>query len=374
MTPQSKILNHLIFLLKYALFGLFIGLLYLFFTGQLSQYRSQPQQPALVFSYAPAIDQISRSVVSIYTQSNERVTTRPGISPRPRSPYLTKNYLGSGVVVSETGHIVTNKHVISDASRVVVYLWDNQMYEASFIGADSLTDLAVIKIDAENLSPAEFADSDQLNTGDVVLAIGNPFGLNQSASLGIVSATGRRGLTESQVENFIQTDAAINLGNSGGALVNPLGQVVGISTASYNQIGAEGINFAIPSNTTVQIINSIIEYGQVLRGWLGIYFIQPYGHAVYQIPKPMIGIMVSKTRQGSSAELAGIQTRDVITHINDRPVNSFSEYQNQLLQHTVGDVVKVTGYNDSGGFEMYLAIELPTNINLVDDEAIDQSQ
>ena len=193
--------------------------------------------------------------------------------------------------------------------------------------------------------------------------MGNPFGLNQSASLGIVSATGRRGLTESQVENFIQTDAAINLGNSGGALVNPLGQVVGISTASYNQIGAEGINFAIPSNTTVQIINSIIEYGQVLRGWLGIYFIQPYGHAVYQIPKPIIGIMVSKTRAGSSADLAGIQTRDVITHINDRPVNTFSEYQNQLLQHTVGDVVKVTGYNDNGGFEMYLTIELPPSIN-----------
>ncbi|MFC3192803.1 S1C family serine protease [Marinicella sediminis] len=354
-------LNHLTFFLKYALLGLLIGLLYLFLTGQL-RWVTNEQQPALVFSYAPAIDTISRSVVSIYTQSNEPINGRSGISPR--SPYRTKNYLGSGVVVSENGHIVTNKHVIKDASRVVVYLWDNQLYEASFIGADTLTDLALIKIDADNLTPAAFADSELLNTGDVVLAVGNPYGLNQSASLGIVSATGRRGLTESQVENFIQTDAAINLGNSGGALVNPLGQVVGISTASYSQIGAEGINFAIPSNTTVQIINSIIRYGQVLRGWLGIYFIQPYGHVVYQIPKPVIGIMVSKTREGSSADLAGIKPRDVITHINDKPVNSFSEYQNQLLQNTVGDSVKVTGYNDNGGFEMYLTIELPPSVTL----------
>ena len=227
------------FIIKYVVIGLACGFLYILLSGQLKNNHSVTQQPQLLFSYAPAINKITPSVVSIYTQSNERLESPIGVSPR--SPNLTKSYLGSGVVISANGHIATNKHVIDKATRVVVFLWDNQAFDAKFVGEDELTDLAVIKIDVNNLTPAEFADSELINTGDVVLAIGNPFGLNQSASMGIVSATGRKGLTDSrflggvgdrknQLENYIQTDAAINQGNSGGPLINPLGQVVGISS------------------------------------------------------------------------------------------------------------------------------------------------
>lgn len=358
---------HLNFILKYVVIGLACGFLYLLFSGQLKNNTSSVNQPQLVFSYAPAINKITPSVVSIYTQSSERLNSSTvGVSPRPPNP--TKSYLGSGVVVSPNGHIATNKHVIDQATRVVVFLWDNQVFEASFVGVDALTDLAVIKIETENLTPAEFTDSDLINTGDVVLAIGNPFGLNQSASMGIVSATGRKGLTDSRIgkglgdlDNYIQTDAAINQGNSGGPLINPLGQVVGISSSSYSQFGAEGINFAIPSNTTVQVINALIEYGKVQRGWLGIQFIQPYGHAIYNIPIPELGIVVSKVQHESSAAKAGIKTRDTITHINDKPVTSFNEYTRLLLSHTIGDSVKVTGYNKDTTFDMMLTIESPPN-------------
>lgn len=357
--------EYLSFILKYAILGLAVGFVYLLVAGQLKNSTDNIAQPQLVFSYAPAINKIIPSVVSIHTQSNEIVAPRTtGVSPR--SSFLTKNYLGSGVIVSSTGHIATNKHVIDGASRVIVYLWDNQAYEASFVGSDQLTDLAVIKIDAVDLTPAEFTDSEMINTGDVVLAVGNPFGLNQSASLGIVSATGRQGLTESQhiqLENYIQTDAAINQGNSGGPLINPLGQVIGISTSSYSQYGAEGINFAIPSNTTVQIINDLIQFGKVPRGWLGMHFIPPYGHAIYNIPKPASGIMVAKLQENGSAAKAGIKPYDVITHVDDKPFYSFDEYRKILYSHTIGDVVKLTGFNDEGEFEVNVIVEAPPKTN-----------
>ncbi len=346
--------GHLMFIFRYVVLGLAIGFIYLMIFNP-NKNQTTVSAP---FSYAAAIDKINPSVVSIYTQSIERTgNDNPGISPRP--PYTTKNYLGSGVIVSENGHIATNNHVINNASRVLVYLWDGQIFEASFVGNDTITDLAVIQIEANNLTPAEFTDSDLVNTGDVVLAIGNPFGLNQSASLGIVSATGRRGLTESQLENFIQTDAAINLGNSGGALINPIGQVVGISTASYTQMGADGINFAIPANTTVQIINAIIEHGRVIRGWLGIGFVPPAGHTIYGIPKPENGIVISRVSKNGPAHRAGLKSLDVITHFNDKPINSFETYKQLLLSHTIGDQIKLTGYNNDGTFEKILTTELP---------------
>ncbi|TDR20431.1 S1C family serine protease [Marinicella litoralis] len=351
--------DYLMFIARYVVIGLAIGFLYLMFFTSTKPARNSPT--AATFSYAPAIDKINPSVVSIYTQSIER-NNSPNSSISPRAPYTTRNFLGAGVIVSSNGHIATNNHVIKNASRVMVYLWNNEAYEASFVGEDSLTDLAVIKIDGENLVPADFADSDLVNTGDVVLAVGNPFGLNQSASLGIVSATGRRGLTESRLENFIQTDAAINLGNSGGALINPLGQVVGISTASYTQMGADGINFAIPSNTTVQIINAIIEHGRVIRGWLGIYVVPETAHVIYNIPKPKNGIVVSRVQEHGPAHRANLKSMDVITHLNDKPVDSFEEYKQLLLSHTIGDEIKLTGYDQSGPFEKTMTTELPPKV------------
>lgn len=353
------------FVTRYVIIGLAVAFLYVLASGQLTQKKEKVSQPQILFSYAPAINQITTSVVSIHIQSNELVRSpSSGISPRP--PYQTKNYLGSGVIVSSEGHIVTNKHVIDNATRVVVYLWDNRAFEASFVGADPLTDLAVIKINAQDLKPAEFADSELINTGDVVLAVGNPYGLNQSASLGIVSATGRQGLVESQVfqlENFIQTDAAINTGNSGGPLINPLGQVIGLSASSLNQLDAEGINFAIPSNTTVRIVNELIEHGKVQRGWLGLSFLGNYGFIRYGIPKPAKGIMIQKVYPGSAADKGGLKLMDVITHFDESPVNDYDQYRKRLFEFSIGDVVRLKGYNKEGDFEVNLTIEPPLKPN-----------
>lgn len=361
ITKINHMLTTLKFVSKYVVIGLAAAFIYVLVSGQLKQKDKMIEQPQLLFSYAPAINQITTSVVSIHTQSNQLVrSNQPGISPQP--PYQTKNYLGSGVIVSSDGHIVTNKHVIDGATRVVVYLWDNRAFEATFVGADPLTDLAVIKINAQALKPAEFADSELINTGDVVLAVGNPYGLNQSASLGIVSATGRQGLVESQVvqlENFIQTDAAINTGNSGGPLINPLGQVIGLSAASLGQFGAEGINFAIPSNTTVRIVSELIEHGKVQRGWVGLSFLGNYGFVRYGIPKPAKGIMVHKIYPDSSAEKAGIKPMDVITHFSGDEVNNYNQYRKKLVEFSIGDQVILKGYNKDGDFQIALAIEPP---------------
>ncbi len=346
--------EHLTFVLKSIILGLALGFLYLWFFGSGVRTAKETDSPA---SYASAINRITPSVVSIYIQSNELIRN-PGIGVSPQAPYVNKNYLGSGVIVSETGHIVTNRHVIDDAKRVVVSLWTNEQFEASFVGADKMTDLAVIKIDAENLVPATFADSDAVNTGDVVMAVGNPYGLNQSASLGIISATGRRGLINT-IENLIQTDAAINQGNSGGALINSLGEVVGISAASYNQIGAEGINFAIPANTTAQVVQSVLKYGQVVRGWLGFVFLTTKDHMFYRIPKPDKGIVVANVIANTPADQAGIKSRDVITSVNNIEVNSFQDYRQAALDFTVDEEVTVKGYNQSGEFTKKLVVELP---------------
>jgi len=339
--------EHLTFVLKSVILGLALGFLYLWFFG--SAIKITDHSDAAPFSYASAINRITPSVVSIYIQSNELIRN-PGSGISPQAPYVNKNYLGSGVIVSETGHIVTNRHVIDDAKRVVVSLWTNEQFEASFVGADEFTDLAVIKINAKNLVPAQFTDSDMANTGDVVLAVGNPYGLNQSASMGIISGTGRQGLNISTVENLIQTDAAINQGNSGCALINSLGEVVGISTASYNQIGAEGINFAIPANTTTQVVQSVIKYGKVIRVSLGLVFLSPFDHIRFRIPQPNKGIMVSGVVPNSPAAKQGLQSRNVITHINNTEINSAQEYRQAALAFTLDEEVTLRGFNDQGEF------------------------
>lgn len=340
------------------MFGLALAFVYLLLSGHFNHEQQEVLIKEPPFSYATAVQKITPSVVSIYTQSSERAENRNSLIS-PRSPYVTRNYVGSGVIASGEGHIVTNKHVISNAQKIYVSLWDNQLFDAEVAGIDDHTDLAVIKIAAKQLTPAQFADSEKVQTGDVVLAVGTPFGLNQSVSLGIVSATGRKGLSGTNsykvYENFIQTDAAINEGNSGGALINPLGEVIGISTASYNKYGAEGINFAIPSNTAAQIISSIQEYGEVRRGWFGLSFYSPNAY-LYGLTRPKKGVLVYKVAEGSSAAAAGIQKNDIITHIGDNEVNSFRQYQKQLLAFVVGEkaTIKLLRANQELSFELLM--------------------
>ncbi|TKB76152.1 MAG: trypsin-like serine protease, partial [Nitrospira sp.] len=188
-------------------------------------------------------------------------------APRERK----ERSLGSGVIVDATGLIITNNHVVNKADDVKVLLSDKRELKAKLIGTDPKTDLAVLKIEAEHLHTIPWADSDKLEVGEFVLAVGNPFGLNQTVTMGIVSAVGRASMGIAEYEDFIQTDAAINPGNSGGALVNVRGELVGINTAIFSQSGGNmGIGFAVPSNMARSILDQLVEHGKVVRGWLGV--------------------------------------------------------------------------------------------------------
>lgn len=348
--------KHLIFLFQSVMAGLALAFIYLYATGHWKPAEQPIQTTQEPVSYAQAVQRIAPAVVSIYIQSSQLVpNTTPGVSPT--APYRTRNYTGSGVVVTPDGHIVTNKHIIKDAVKIYASLWNNEIYEAYVIGRDEFTDLAVIKIQAEGLTTASFANSDALLIGDVVLAIGNPFGLNQSVSLGIVSATGRKGLDISRYENFIQTDAAINQGNSGGALVNALGELVGLGTATYSQQGAEGISFAIPANTVQQVVSSIVNYGEVRRGWFGLSFYHPQAYVIYGIKRPPQGVRVSGVHPGSVAAQAGIKSNDVVTHINGEPVNSFQAYNHHLWGFTVGDEVELRVLRNNRVLQLSVVVE-----------------
>ncbi len=355
---NTAVKKHLFFIAQSALVGLAMAFVYLWMTDRIAinTTQNQPPETAARHSYAKAVQTIAPAVVGIYVQSHTQIpNNNPGISPA--APYLTRNFVGSGVIVSSEGHIVTNHHVTDNASKIYVTLWNNELFEAQMVGSDKETDLAVIKINASQLTTAHFADSEHSNTGDVVLAIGNPYGLNQSVSLGIISATGRKGLNISSYENFIQTDAAINEGNSGGALINSLGEVVGISTASYIQMGAEGINFAIPSNTAKQIVDSIITFGEVRRGWFGIYFYNPEVYFIYGLKRPKQGVQVARSHPGSVAQKNGISKNDIITHVNGEAVNSFQAYDKKLISLTVGSVAKLRVLRNGQVLELTLTVE-----------------
>ena len=245
-----------------------------------ARYRpaATPSQPAPLMSFAPAVRASAPAVVNIYTQRT--VTERvPGIdleqflggTVRPRYRERVQSGLGSGVIVDRNGHIVTNQHVIEGFDEISVQLADGRSAAAKVVGRDPDTDIAVLKIDLPRLPVMTLGRSDRIEVGDVVLAIGNPLGLTQTVTHGIVSATGRAQLGVATFENFIQTDAAINVGNSGGALVNLRGELVGINTAVLGKnLGAEGIGVAIPVDLVRGVMSELLEHGRVIRGWIGI--------------------------------------------------------------------------------------------------------
>ncbi|VAW37402.1 Outer membrane stress sensor protease DegS [hydrothermal vent metagenome] len=359
------------FIIQSIVAGLAIGFLIVYFKPDiLTDRSSQSSQVPAPSSYAPAVNKIAPSVVSIYAQSE--VIRRRNISPElqrfmglsslvPQS--VTQQYLGSGVVMSADGYIVTNYHVIKNATQIIVSLWDNSLLEAKLIGSDSVTDIAVLKIEALHLTPATFANSDLTQTGDIVMAIGNPYGLSQSVSLGIVSAKGRSGLDVSTIENFIQTDAAINEGNSGGALINTNGNVVGISTATFNESGAQGINFAIPANATKLIMQEILQNGKVHRGWLGIELYTPQWFYRSRIIKPKQGVMVLGVYPKYPAILAGFRQGDIITHINDTEIKNRRHYLEFIAQSKPGETLEIVGFSGGKTFRKQVqTVERPAQI------------
>ena len=283
-------------------------------------------------SYADAVDAAAPAVVNIYT--TKIVTERPSpllqdpifryffgdrLAPRQR----LESSLGSGVIVSEQGFILTNNHVVEGAADIQVALRDGRSVEARLVGTDPDTDVAVLKIELQKLPAITFGASAQLRVGDVVLAIGNPFGVGQTVTLGIVSATGRDHVGINNFENFIQTDAAINPGNSGGALVNALGQLVGINTAIFSRSGgSQGIGFAIPVDLAKDVMRQIIETGHVVRGWLGVegQNITPQLAESFGL-QGIRGVIIAGVQRNGPAAQAGLRPGDILTHIDGEAVS-----------------------------------------------------
>ncbi len=288
-------------------------------------------QPGGPVSYADAVDAAAPAVVNVYT--TKIVTERA--SPLYKDPIFRyffgdrlaprqrlETSLGSGVIVSDQGYILTNNHVIEGAADIQVALRDGRSIEATLVGTDSDTDLAVLKIGMQDLPAITFGSSDKLRVGDVVLAIGNPFGVGQTVTIGIASATGRNRVGISTFENFIQTDAAINPGNSGGALINALGQLVGINTAIFSRSGgSQGIGFAIPVDLAKDVMSQIIETGHVVRGWLGVegQDITPQLAESFGL-QGVRGVIIAGVQRSGPAARAGLRPGDILTHINGEPV------------------------------------------------------
>lgn len=273
-------------------------------------------------------------------------------APRQQAPRgMQPMGSGSGVIISSDGYIVTNNHVVANADELEIVLNDNRVYEAEVIGTDPTTDLALVKVDADNLSHIDFADSDVVRTGQWVLAVGNPFDLTSTVTAGIVSATGRSiNILREQyaIESFIQTDAAINPGNSGGALVNLDGQLVGINTAISSPTGSySGYGFAVPSNLVSTVISDLREYGNVQRGVLGVLIRNVDGNlAAAKELDITYGVYVDSLMDKSAALEAGILAGDVILSVDGRETPSSPILQEQIANKRPGDLVNVTVYRD----------------------------
>jgi Do/DeqQ family serine protease len=319
---------------------------------------------APVASYADAVAATAPAVVNIYT--TRRVNAAPwldfgepqrgyGNDLAPDTSGRIEDSLGSGVLVGE-GYLLTNEHVISDAQSIHVALNDGRVTEAALVGTDPDTDLALLQLELERLPAIELGRSDALRIGDVVLAIGNPFGIGQTVTQGIVSATGRSQLGLSRFENFIQTDASINPGNSGGALINTRGELVGINTAMFSRDGgSEGIGFAIPVNLARGVMQQLIENGRVLRGWLGVDArdLSPAGlheHGVLE------GVLLTHVFPNGPASRAGLRAGDVVTEVNAQRVSTWQELLNEVARLPPGTSVQLRATRAGADIEVVATI------------------
>ena len=327
-------------------------------------------------SLAPMLEKITPAVVLISVKGTREVSQQVPDAfkfffgkPNQNSTQERQfRGLGSGVIINaKEGYIVTNNHVIKEADNIIVTLKDGRQVEAKKIGSDEGSDIALLQIDEKNLTEISLSDSDQLRVGDFAVAIGSPFGLGQTVTSGIVSALGRSGLNIENYEDFIQTDAAINTGNSGGALVNLNGQLIGINTAILGPNGGNvGIGFAIPSNMVNNLVNQIVDFGEVRRGVLGVT-----GRSVNsEIAKAMElntsqGGFIEQVAPGSAAAEAGIKAGDVITKVNGKTVKSFSALRGKISSIGAGKTVKLTIVRRDGKEKTYkIKLKRAENINI----------
>ncbi len=314
-------LNRLLPVIAGVVFGLTLGLV-----------LARDDAPAPRAGFADAVAQAAPAVVNIYTSKvvTERLHPlcdmprfRQFCSGLPERQRRMQGSLGSGVVVREDGYVLTNNHVIADADEILVALADGRETPAIVIGTDPDTDLAVLRVPVATPNVVAVADESALRVGDVVLAIGNPFGIGQTVSQGIVSALGRYGFSSNPYEDFIQTDAAINPGNSGGALVDESGELIGLNTLIFSRSGgSQGIGFAIPSSLALSVLDDIIAEGEVIRGWLGV--------EVRPVDAGATGLPVTGVTIGGPASQAGLLVDDVIVALDEMPVGSAREMAQRI--------------------------------------------
>lgn len=373
MTNNPKINSIVTFIGKPVLIGLFVAavlmLVFPEFRGQSDNADNKESMDLRdsnldsgwsgPVSYSSAVSRAAPSVVNIYTRTVSKATKHPLLN----DPFFGRLYnrqqqriessLGSGVIMQSDGFIMTNYHVIDGADQILVLLYDGRTAAAVVVGTDPETDLAVLKINASQLQPISIGDPAQARIGDVVLAIGNPFGVGQTVTQGIVSATQRNGIGLNTFENFIQTDADINPGNSGGALVDVYGNLLAINTASLNQSGSAGISFAIPADTAEKVLEDIIQYGHVIRGWLGMDAFPLNPQVSKQLNLPVNnGLLVRGVFNGGPSHRAGIQANDIVISINGSPVTDRHTSVSQIAEVIPGKTIELEILRQGKTFEV----------------------
>lgn len=349
-------------------------LLILLFISPISVFAQDPDSIATLrrmgkaFAYiaektSPAVVSLKseRTVTRDYPSMRERPFGEPFSDPfefffrrppRQRSPQrryrVPRTAQGSGFIISPDGYILTNNHMVEEAEKIEIELTDGRKFTAKIIGADPDSDVAVVKIDANDLPYLELADSDALEVGEWVLAIGNPLGLSHTVTAGIVSAKGRSGFGLAKFENFIQTDAAINFGNSGGPLINLDGKVVGINTAIAGSTGNIGIGFAIPINMAKHAYEQLVKGGTVERGYLGVIIEDPTDETAsfFGLKKNAKGALISDVAEDSAADKAGLKHDDIVIELNGKPVESSAAFRNQIAMLKPGSRIKLVVWRD----------------------------
>ncbi len=359
--PMKTLVRGILFLSQAVMAGLAIAFILMYF-------RPEWMQSGPAVSYAAAVEASSPSVVNVHTARRTDIPAPLMNDPfwqryfnnqygAPRERML--NSLGSGVIVSTDGYILTNYHVISGADSIQVGVSDGRSAVAHVVGVDPDTDLALLKISLPRLKPILMGRSDNLRVGDVVLAIGDPYGVGQTVTQGIVSALGRSQLGLSTFENFIQTDAAINPGNSGGALVDTSGRLVGINTALYSPSGggSTGIGFATPVNLARGVMQQLITYGRVRRGYLGVdpQDITPQLARAFQL-KSTEGFIITSVNKGGPGSKAGLAAGDVITSIDGQPVKNSSDALNRIASQSPGTEVTLGGVRMGKSFSVRVKV------------------
>ncbi|MBU2977701.1 DegQ family serine endoprotease [Alteromonas sp. C1M14] len=322
-------------------------------------------------SLAPMLEEAMPAVVSISVEGTQTATQRvPEMfryffgGPQEQVQERPFKGLGSGVIIDASkGYVVTNNHVVENADEITVKLSDGREFEAKKLGADDQSDIALLKIEADDLTALPISNSDEMRVGDYVVAIGNPFGLSQTVTSGIISALGRSGLNIGGYEDFIQTDAAINRGNSGGALVNLRGELVGINTAIFGPNGGNvGIGFAIPSNMMKSLVDQIVEFGDVRRGLLGVMGNDvDAGLAKAMGVSANRGAFVREVTPESAAEKAGLQAGDIITEVNGRELHSFRELAAKIASMGAGAEVDLTIVREGDEQEVTVTLDDASN-------------